>query len=53
MPQKIYFDEAGFTGNNLLDSHQKYFSYGSVATNDKEAREFVSALIKKYNIQNG
>lgn len=53
MPQKIYFDESGFTGNNLLHPNQQYFAYGSVATDDTEAREFVSALIRKYGIQNG
>ena len=53
MPQKIYFDESGFTGNYLLDPQQKYFAYGSVATDDTEAQEFVSSLIRKYGIQNG
>ncbi|MDR3392900.1 MAG: DUF3800 domain-containing protein [Sulfuriferula sp.] len=53
MPQRIYFDESGFTGNNLLHPHQKYFAYGSVATDDIEAQEFVTALIKKYGIQGG
>ena len=53
MPQKIYFDESGFTGNNLLHSHQRYFAYGSIATDDLEAKEFVAALIKKYGIQGG
>lgn len=53
MPQKIYFDESGFTGNNLLHPHQNYFAYGSVATDDIEAQEFVTELIKKYGIQGG
>lgn len=53
MSQKIYFDESGFTGNNLLHPFQKYFAYGSVATDDIEAQEFVTALIKKYGIQGG
>lgn len=53
MTQKIFFDESGFTGNNLLQSHQMHFAYGSVATDDAEAKEFVSGLIKKYGIQNG
>lgn len=53
MSQKIYFDESGFTGNNLLHPHQKYFSYGSIATDDVEAEEFVTELIKKYGIQGG
>lgn len=53
MPQQIYFDESGFTGNNLLHPHQPYFAYGSIATDDLEAKEFVTALIKKYGIQGG
>ncbi len=53
LPQKIYFDESGFTGNNLLNQTQTSFSYASVASNDEEAREFVEYLIAKYNIQSG
>ena len=53
MPQKIYFDESGYTGNNLLDAAQQYFSYASIATDDDDARDFVLHLIKKYNIQGG
>ncbi len=52
MSQKIYFDESGFTGNNLLSPNQEFFSYSSVATNDDEAKDFVEYLIKKYSIQN-
>ena len=51
MSQRLYFDESGFTGNNLLHPDQKYFAYGSVATNDDEAKEFVVHLIRKYGIQ--
>lgn len=53
MPQQIYFDESGFTGNNLLHPHQGFFVYGSIATDDVEAKAFVTALIKKYGIQGG
>lgn len=53
MPQKIYFDESGFTGNNLLHPRQNYFAYASVATDDDEAQETVERLIKQYNIQGG
>lgn len=53
MSQKIYFDESGFTGNNLLHSRQNYFAYASVATDDSEARETVERIIRKYNIQGG
>lgn len=53
MSQKIYFDESGFTGNNLLHPRQNYFAYASVATDDDEARALVEKLTKKYNIQGG
>lgn len=53
MSQRIYFDESGFTGNNLLHPHQNFFAYASVATSDAEAKEFVEELIRKYGIQNG
>ncbi|HCG7962962.1 TPA: DUF3800 domain-containing protein [Vibrio parahaemolyticus] len=53
MTQKIYFDESGFTGNNLLSACQEFFSYGSVASSDEEAKEVVEHIIKKYKIQNG
>jgi Protein of unknown function (DUF3800) len=51
MSQRIYFDESGFTGNNLLHPDQNFFAYGSVATTDDEAKEFVLYLIRKYGIQ--
>jgi hypothetical protein len=53
MTQKIYFDESGFTGNNLLSPDQRYFAYASVACDDAEAETFVNELIKKYGIQGG
>lgn len=53
MAQKIYFDESGYTGNNLLDPAQRHFAYASVASDDDEAKEFVSYLLKKYHIQGG
>ena len=51
MSQKIYFDESGFTGNNLLSPDQRYFAYASIATDDAEARDFVDDLIGRYCIQ--
>ena len=53
MAQTIYFDEAGFTGNHLLDIEQRFFAYASVATDDDEAKDFVESLIRRYNIQGG
>ncbi|NQY38261.1 MAG: DUF3800 domain-containing protein [Alteromonadaceae bacterium] len=49
----IYFDESGFTGNNLLDKQQKFFSYASVVSDDIEAKGLVEHIIRKYKIQNG
>lgn len=49
----IYFDESGYTGNNLLNNDQKFFSYASVVTDDNEAKTLVAHIINKYNIQNG
>ena len=51
--QRIYFDESGFTGNNLLHPDQSIFAYASVATSDAEAKDFVEELIQKYGFQNG
>lgn len=53
MAQNIYFDESGYTGNNLLHPEQNFFAYASVATTEAEAKDFVESLIKKYGIQNG
>ncbi|MCF6314637.1 MAG: DUF3800 domain-containing protein [Verrucomicrobiales bacterium] len=49
--QNIYFDESGYTGNNLLHESQEYFAYGSVASNSEESREFVEKAIKDFRIQ--
>jgi len=53
MSQNIYFDESGFTGNNLLNPGQRFFAYASVATDDQEAKGFVGSLVKRYGLQNG
>lgn len=51
MAQRIYFDESGFTGNNLLHERQSYFAYASVATDPEEAGSVVSRIIKDYRVQ--
>lgn len=53
MAQRIYFDESGFTGNNLLHQNQRHFAYASIATDDEEAKMWVDRLTSKYNIQGG
>jgi hypothetical protein len=51
MTQRIYFDESGFTGNNLLNEKQEYFAYASVATDPDEARAVVERIMKDYHVQ--
>jgi hypothetical protein len=53
LPQEIYCDESGFTGNHLLDRNQLYFTYASVAIRHEEATTFVDKLISDFNIQGG
>ncbi len=50
-PQKVYFDESGFTGDHLLDKKQNNFTYASVATDEDGAKNFVEYLLKKYKVQ--
>lgn len=49
--QKIYCDESGFTGNNLLDAETPFFTYAAVAISQDEAKEFVDKVIKDYKVQ--
>ncbi len=51
MAQKIYFDESGFTGNNLLNEKQNYFAYASVATTPDEAESVATRIMKQYGVQ--
>jgi len=43
--QAIYCDEAGFTGNHLLDEQQPVFAYASVAIEQPEADRIVRRLL--------
>lgn len=49
----LYFDESGFTGDNLLSDDQKTFAYGSISIDPERAEKLVSHIIEKYKIQNG
>lgn len=49
----LYFDESGFTGENLLSDDQKTFSYASINITAIEAEALVARIITKYKIQNG
>lgn len=50
MVKNVYFDESGFTGNNLLSKDQPFFSYAAVVTDDEESKQFVEYIIDKYSI---
>lgn len=52
MPQNVYFDESGFTGNNLLDPDQGIFAYASVAADEDDAKTFVNRVARQYKIKN-
>jgi hypothetical protein len=48
----IYCDEAGFTGNYLLDAAQTFFVFGSVDIEEHRARELISEVTSKFRLQN-
>src|ERR1700730_7019548 len=47
----IFCDEAGFTGNNLLDKEQQAFVYVGLAMPADRAQELVMATIKDLRLQ--
>jgi uncharacterized protein DUF3800 len=47
----IFCDEAGFTGNNLLDAEQDIFAYATVAMDPEVARERVARIIRDFRVQ--
>jgi hypothetical protein len=42
MPRRIFCDEAGFTGNRMLDADQTLFTYSSVALDPETAGQIVA-----------
>lgn len=51
--QQLYFDEAGFTGNNLLDSDQRLFVYAGVAMNASLATKIHATATSEYSVATG
>lgn len=49
--QTIYFDESGFTGNNLLDPDQPVFVYAGVALDPADAFSLHSEVISRVRLQ--
>jgi len=50
VPQSIYCDEAGYSGNNLLDPGQPFFTYSTVAIEHDVADALVRDTIARYRI---
>ena len=48
---KIYFDEAGATGSDLLHADQPHFVYAGVATSDLEAQALIDQIRAEHHIQ--
>ena len=48
--QQFYFDEAGYTGNNLLDPEQPVFVYAGVAMDSEHASELRSETLSRFRI---
>lgn len=51
LPQLVSCDEAGFTGNRLLDSQQTHFAYASVTVSNEEAAAIVKSLRQTHRLQ--
>ena len=51
LPQTIYCDEAGFTGNNMLDTEQPIFTYASVAMDQTEAKDLIMRIRQRHHIK--
>ena len=51
MSQKVYFDESGFTGTNLLNQDQTVFTYAAVGLDNKKAGELINIIRANYPTQ--
>ncbi|HEX8396255.1 MAG TPA: DUF3800 domain-containing protein [Pyrinomonadaceae bacterium] len=49
--QKIYCDEAGFTGSNLLDATQPHFIFASTDIAEDRAQNLLDQAVKKFRIE--
>jgi len=49
---KIYCDESGYTGADLLERSQPYFVYAGVNLNDQITKEIKNYIYSNYQIQN-
>ena len=49
--QTIFFDESGYTGNNLLSANQPVFAYASVAIHPSDAENICKETIERFHIK--
>jgi hypothetical protein len=49
--QTIYFDESGYSGNNLLSPDQPAFVYASAAIEPSYASSLHSEILSRFHIQ--
>ena len=49
--QTIYLDEAGFTGENLLDPDQPFFVFASIAMDERRALSIRNEAVSRFRIQ--
>ena len=47
----IYCDEAGYTGNDLLNTEQPYFVFGSVDVENSDAEILINEAIRRFRLQ--
>jgi hypothetical protein len=51
VPQCVYCDEAGFTGDRMLDAQQPMFTYGTVAIDEAQARDIVERIRLAHRVE--
>lgn len=51
MATTVYCDDAGFTGDNLLNPAQPFFAYAAVAVEPDQAAALVAELRSRFNIR--
>ena len=51
MVKLIYMDESGFTGNDLLNSDQEFFSYAATDIDECTASQIIDSIRSAYSIK--
>jgi hypothetical protein len=47
----VYFDESGYTGGDLLEKAQPYFTYSALRISNKKLQEIKEFIYKNYKVQ--